>query len=273
MSGFDYYEFQAIDRPLTKEEVNKVDGLSSRSRVNSRRAVFTYNYGSFKGDSDELLASHFDAYLYMSNYGSRHLEFRIPTRLFNAKALCLYEYEDAVETESFANYTIVKMHYNDEEGGRWLEEDECTNMLDNLLPIRESLMNGDPRALYLTLLANKDNLCFSEDYGEEDKNEDETDSVEEGGRYLESLPIPPNLKNLDSSLESLIDFFEIPHEIIQEFAAKSLDLKKPSLSLPKMVALLSDLPSSEKDAFLLRVLQGDALVAVELKRKLQERAA
>lgn len=39
MSGFEYYEFQAIDRPLTKKEVSKISGLSSRSRVNKRSEI------------------------------------------------------------------------------------------------------------------------------------------------------------------------------------------------------------------------------------------
>ena len=260
MSGFEYYEFQAIDRKLTKEEINKIGALSSRSRVNRNRAVFTYNYGSFRGNTQELLLNHFDAFLYTSNFGTKELSFRIPASLFNAKALCLYEYEYAVEVETYGDSTIINLQFNDDEAGGWVEEEDCLNLLDDMLPIRESLIKGDPRALYLTLLAHKDGI----------ESDDEAD--EERGDYLQSLPIPPNLKNLDAALETLVAFFEIPGDVLQEVAQKSPDISAPSLDSAKILALLSKIPAQEKDAYLLRVLEGDAHVAIELNKKLQEKA-
>lgn len=259
MSGFEYYEFQAIDRKLTKEEINKIGELSSRSRVNGNRAVFTYNYGSFRGNTEELLLNHFDAFLYTSNFGTKELSFRIPTSLFNAQALCLYEYEYAVEVETYGDNIIVKLQVNDEAGG-WVEEEECSNLLDDMLPIRESLIKGDPRALYLTLLAHKDRI----------RSDDEAD--EERGDYLQSLPIPSNLKSLDSALETLVTFFEISNDVLQEVAQKSPDIADPSLDPAKILTLLSEIPTQEKDTLLLKVLQGDVHVAIELNNKLQEKA-
>jgi hypothetical protein len=259
MSGFEYYEFQVIDRKLTKEEINKIGGLSSRSRVNKNRAIFTYNYGSFRGNTEELLLNHFDAFLYTSNFGTKELSFRIPTSLFNAQALCLYEYEYAVEVETYGDSTIVKLQFNDDEAGGWVGEEDCLNLLDDMLPIRENLIKGDPRALYLTLLAHKDRI-------ESDGKRDE-----KRGNYLQSLPIPPNLKKLDSALETLVTFFEIPNDVLQEAAQKSSDIEGLSLHPAKILTLLSRISAQEKDAFLLKVLQGDAHVAIELNNKLQER--
>lgn len=200
MSGFACYEFQAVDRRLTSDEVDKMRGLSSRARVNANRAVFIYNYRSFRGNVEELLLNHFDAFLYLSNFGTKEIRFWIPTSLFKAKALCLYEYECAVETENYGDNTIISLYLNDEEGGGWIDEEECLDLLDNILPIREALINGDPRALYLTLLAHKDRIqvmmLSSRMQGE--------------GDYLKSLPVPTNLKELDPAHEALVDFFEVP---------------------------------------------------------------
>lgn len=259
MSGFEYYEFQSIDRKLTKEEIEEVSALSSRSRVNRNRAVFTYNYGSFRGDTEELLVKYFDAFLYTSNFGTKELSFHIPLHLFNAKALSSYEYEYAVDIETRGNSAIIKLQFNDDEGNGWVEEEECLTLLDDMLPIRNSLIKGDPRPLYLTLLAHKG---WTKDDDADEKRED----------YLQSLPIPPNLKNLDPALEALIAFFEIPDDILREVAQKSLDIADHSLDPIQILPLLSGITAQEKDAFLVRILQGDPHAAIELSNKIQERS-
>jgi len=79
MSEYQYYEFRAIDKSLTEAQKAKVSALSSRVYVTSHSASFVYNYGDFPGDTEKLMTSYFDAMLYMANWGSRHLMFRIPS--------------------------------------------------------------------------------------------------------------------------------------------------------------------------------------------------
>ena len=43
MSEYQYYEFQAVDRPLTKSEMAELRDISSRAQINSRRFVNEYN--------------------------------------------------------------------------------------------------------------------------------------------------------------------------------------------------------------------------------------
>lgn len=63
MSEYQYYEFQAIDRPLTPEEQGYVRTLSRRVEPTPVQAIFTYSYGNFRGDPLDLLETHFDAML------------------------------------------------------------------------------------------------------------------------------------------------------------------------------------------------------------------
>ncbi|MGB8932191.1 MAG: hypothetical protein WCC48_13185 [Anaeromyxobacteraceae bacterium] len=51
MSEYQYYEFQAVDRPLTAKELTTLRGLSSRATITSTRFVNSYSFGSFKGGS------------------------------------------------------------------------------------------------------------------------------------------------------------------------------------------------------------------------------
>jgi hypothetical protein len=61
MSEYQYYEFRAIDRPLTAKEQETIQGLSSRAEVSPHRAAFVYNYGDFRGKPEVILEKYFDA--------------------------------------------------------------------------------------------------------------------------------------------------------------------------------------------------------------------
>ncbi len=244
MSGFEYYEFMAVDRPLSPQEEEEVGKLSSRARVSSNRAISTYNYGSFRGNSDEVLRKYFDAFLYISNYGTKKLGFRLPTRLLKSQSLCPYEYEYIVEIEPYEDVSLVLLNLNDEEGGGWIEEEDCVSLLDALLPLRQDLLLGDPRALYLALIAGQDRI------------EEET--------YIDTLPVPPNLKSLTPALQTLVEFFEISPDRLKQAIAASPDIAPEPFDL-------THLGEQEKDIFLQRVLENDPHVRIDLQNLLAEK--
>ena len=90
MSEYQYYEFQAIDRPLTEEEQQAVARLSSRVEPHPRQAVFVYHWSSFPGDPAKILAQYYDAMLYMANWGSRQLMFRFPKAVLDLDGVRAY---------------------------------------------------------------------------------------------------------------------------------------------------------------------------------------
>ena len=53
MSEYQYYEFQAIDRPLTAKEQQEIKALSSRAQVTPTQATFLYHYGDFRGNAEK----------------------------------------------------------------------------------------------------------------------------------------------------------------------------------------------------------------------------
>jgi len=82
MSEFQYYEFVAIDRPLSAMERNRLRAITSRATITSTRLVNSYEWGNFKADPRDLVAKCFDAFLYYANWGTRRLILRVPsTRL------------------------------------------------------------------------------------------------------------------------------------------------------------------------------------------------
>ena len=202
MSEYQYYEFQAIDRPLTHEEQEAVAALSSRVDPHPRRAVFTYSWSDFRGNPQEILARYYDAMLYMANWGSRQLMFRFPRSVLDLESLGAYcqppVVEDYISLSIVGEYTVLNIEFHDEEGHDWVEGE---GWLPAMLSLRDDILRGDYRALYLAWLKTVE-------------MEDLLDSVPEP-------PVPPGLNHLSSALRSLVDFFEMDKLLVQVAAEAS----------------------------------------------------
>jgi len=238
MSEFQYFEFRKIDSRLSKEEMAEIRKLSKRAKITSQCAIFTYSFSDFRSKPEVLLANHFDAFLYVSNFGTKNLSFRIPNRLLQTKALCPYEYKYIVETETCGEHTLINLSFNTDEGGGWIDEEDCADILDNLLPLREALLLGDPRALYLSLLASQNHKRIEP--------------------YVQSLDVPPNLNTLSPSLMALVAFLEIDPLLLEKAQSLSLNSADRAFDIDR-------LSESEKNTFLQKVLDSDPLVTIDLK--------
>jgi len=256
MSEYQYYEFQALDRPLTDEEQQAVASLSSRVEPHPRRAVFVYNYGNFRGRPAEILARYYDAMLYMANWGSRRLMFRFPQAILDlerAQAYCRpLIVEDYMSFTPAGEHIVLNIEFHDEEGGgQWLEGE---GWLDALIGLREDILQGDYRALYLAWLKTLE-------------IEDLLDEVTEP-------PVPPGLRQLSPALRRFIEFFEIDEHLVQAAAQASGDRAAPSDSwlppAPHRALCVAQLPARERDDFLLRLAQGEPYLSAALNRRLRE---
>ena len=76
MSEYPYYEFHAVDRPLTSQQVEGIRGLSSRAQVTSSSFVNVYPFGDFRGDPDKLIEKYFNAFLCLQIPGEADHRFR-----------------------------------------------------------------------------------------------------------------------------------------------------------------------------------------------------
>lgn len=85
MSEYQYYEFQAIDRPLIEKEMPELRAHSTRARITPTSFVNDYSWGNFKGDEDAWMEKYFDAFRYLANLGTHILKLPVPARLLDAK--------------------------------------------------------------------------------------------------------------------------------------------------------------------------------------------
>jgi hypothetical protein len=59
MSEYQYYEFQALDRPLTPKQMSELRAVSSRAQITPGSFVNVYNWGDFKGDPTRWMERYF----------------------------------------------------------------------------------------------------------------------------------------------------------------------------------------------------------------------
>ena len=77
MSEYQYYEFLALDRPLTEKQRAELRSISTRAEITATRFVNEYQWGDLKGDPLQMVKEYFDAFLYLANWGTRRLMFRL----------------------------------------------------------------------------------------------------------------------------------------------------------------------------------------------------
>ncbi len=251
MSEYQYYEWQTIDRPLSPNEREAVSGLSSHMEtVTSTQAIVTYSWGDFKHDPCQVLLKYFDAHLYMANWGTRRLLFRFPKSVIDPHAIRPYCREEFLTLELKGNYYILEFSLDDEEPDyEWLEAE---GMLGKMAPIREQIMQGDYRALYLSWLK-----AVSIEDPEEDNIETEP-------------PIPAGLGKLNSSHQAFIEFFELDPHLVKA-AAKASPPLQPKSNAPLEQAL-TQLSREECENYLRQALNNEPQVRMALQKWLERLA-
>jgi len=262
MSEYQYYEFQAIDRPLTVVEQDEVRALSSRVQLTPTQAIFTYSHGDFRGDPLTVLAAHFDAMLYVANWGSKQLAFRFPRALVDVDRLKPYYYAcDEISLTTTEQHVVLDINFAEEEGTGWVEGE---GLLTALAPLREDLMRGDLRALYLAGLKASQ---YADDVDDDDEGSDDEENESSGPAELPVLPAPAGLGQLSPRLRAFVDFLDIDHGLIATAAASSAPLAQAEDRIDEWVELL---PESERTVWLIRLAKGEPRLDMHLLRRLRE---
>jgi len=244
MSEYQYYEFQAVDRPLTQEQMSELRAYSSRAQITPSSFVNFYNWGDFKGNPDKWMEKYFDAFLYLANWGSRWFMLRLSEKLLDEQVTSTY-----CAGESFSCYqkvgNVILSFNSDDEEYEWAEEE---GWLASLMPIRSDLIRGDHRALYLGWL-----LAVQTEEIDDDTPEP---------------PVPPGLGALNASLDQLADFLRIERDLIAAAAECSSGEQAARISKREIDAWVTNLSSEEKDALFTRLINGDdPHLAAELRQR------
>jgi hypothetical protein len=238
MSEYQYYEFAAIDGPISDEGLKYARGCSSRANVSRVRWQNTYTFGDFHGSVDTLL-KHYDAHFYIANWGTVRLGLALPEGTISLEAIQPYLWEGDIDEETLTvkkigNRCVVWWERNEEGGGGW---EEGEGLINDLIGIREELMRGDFRALFLGWLADF--------YPDQWRDSEDGDVV--------TPQIPAGLDKLSPALTALIEHFPVDEDALAVAAGLSQTTSPARIPIASVLERLS---VSEMRALLERVAAG-----------------
>jgi hypothetical protein len=254
MSEYQYYEFLALDRPLTEKETAELRSKSTRAQITPTSFTNVYRWGSFKGDPDAWMEEYFDAYLHVADWGYRVLSFRLPSDfldLHTAREYHRKRFAHAYEKNGKVILSLVSDR--DPEDGWDNEEESGEGCLARIVPVRTALLAGDLRGLYLGWLLG----VQSEEFGSNDREP----------------AVPAGLRDLTAGLDAMVAFLRIDRDLLASAAESSPHVAATEPNRALMLEWIASLPTKEKDDYLARLMTGSdpAIRAGLLRRFLKER--
>jgi hypothetical protein len=242
VSEYQYYEFLALDKALTSTQREELRQLSTRAEITATRFTNEYHWGSFRGDPQKMMARYFDAFLYLANWGSRHLMFRLPQTALDTDLAEQYCYTDAASLIQTGDHLIISLFADRDPDDFW---DEMAGELGGMVAARSELLSGDHRLLYLAWL-----MGIQWDHVEDEDTEP---------------AVPAGLKDLSGALQAIVDFLKIDEDLIAVAAEASPALtEEPTSGLADWIATL---PTTEKDKLLTMVADGEGAQVQALLRR------
>jgi len=156
VSEYQYIAFQAIDRPLTDAALKFAKKQSTRAEISRWSFRNEYHFGDFRGNVNELLRRGYDVHLHYANFGIRTIALRLPAGLPFPKAVwSKYIGLQALRWQKDRKGTggILSLQPYFEPGElEEIWERDFDEYLDNFVEIRNRLIAGDLRMLYLLWL-------------------------------------------------------------------------------------------------------------------------
>lgn len=255
MSEYQYYEFQAVDQPLTAEQQRALRAISTRARISAWGFVNSYSYGELRAAPEKLLAAYFDIFVYVSSWGHRRLIIRLPRDLLPGAA-CEFEHPAALSLRTEGAYVFLEWSREaDEDGEAWTDEEDWTDgkrdgtaWMSVLSKLRQELIGGDLRSLYLGWLSG------IIDYEEAEE--------------CDPPAAPPGLDRLTAAQEALCRFLSIDPALLDVAAETSPP--PPAPDRDRTAAAVRRMSPAEKDQWLLRLLAGEPWLQQRFARHLEE---
>jgi len=142
MSEYQYYDFIAIDEPLTPKQMAELCACSSRANITATSFVNDYQWGNLEGDPADWMRRYFDVYVYVANWCTCILCLRLPKSAFDAGTLHDFT------TETTFSFKQTKTHWLLEwvlSFGRWYNTEHKHSVLKFTTP--EQRHTGEATAI------------------------------------------------------------------------------------------------------------------------------
>ncbi len=251
MSEYQYYEFAAIDRPLTRAEMAELRAVSTRAVITPSGFVNHYEWGDLKADPADWMRRYFDAFIYTANWCSCRLTLRVPLANFRKDELKPFATKYALTIEASDEYWILDWALDESQDYDRFAEDDGSGWMRRLVPMRDELLRGDLRPLYLGWLAGASGGELREDAQEPE--------------------VPPGLSELSPPQQALVEFLEIDPDMLAAAMAGSAPVSPADIAEASRIdAWLEEWQREEMVAVLKLIAQGRGQ---EAERRVRSRHA
>ena len=251
MSEYQYYEFLAIDRPLTAEEMAALRALSTRAHITPVSFTNEYQWGNFKGNPDDLMRRFFDAHVYVANWMTAIFMVRLPIEAIPKKTADAMAVDGVLDLDTTNTHWVITWSLNESENYDRFGMEDGRGWMARLTPVRDELLRGDIRSLYIGWLAAVTREMVDND-------------------DPEPLPLE-GLGSLTAAQQALAEFLEVDEDLLAGAGIGSPALQVGELSQKEMDDWLGELPRDEVLALLKQLLEGQGLKAERtLKNRFSE---
>ena len=238
MSVYQYVAFRAIDAPVTRTNLDYMRLQSTRAKITPWAFDNEYHFGDFHGNAVEMLRRGYDIHLHFADFGICRLMIRLPQGFPDPRAAAAYLVKHGVtvhpDQQGPGSVLEIQPAY---EAGQLDVGWNFDELLSELAPLRQELMEGDLRPLYLGHLA----VCT-------DFNHDPDESVEG--------PVPAGLDDLTDAQAAFADLLGMDPQLIEAAATEAPPLRgvRPGGRKPGHLSWLKTVPSRRKDQWLAALL-------------------
>jgi len=234
MSEYQYFEFAAIDRPLTDGEMAALRAVSTRAVITPSGFVNHYEWGGLKADPLDWMRRYFDAFVYLADWAHCRFALRLPRDMFGKAELKPSGVKQSLTIDASEDHWILDWSLDGSDNYDRFAEDDGRGWMGRLVPLRDELIRGDQRSLYLGWLAGAA------------KGEVPETTLEP--------TVPAGLSQLSAAQNALAAFLEIDADIIAAAAIGSADASDRPESVD---AWLQSLSPDELRSMLKSIVRAD----------------
>jgi hypothetical protein len=251
MSEYQLIAFRAIDRPVSAENLKFMEEQSSRAEITPWTFDNEYHYGDFRGDELEMLRRGYDLFVHYASFGTRKAMIRLPQGLPDPQAAEPYFVEEAfyyVPDKKGRGGTLCIEPYLEAPDDTGIDGD----LIDRLMPLREEIVAGDLRPLYLAYLAA---------IGDSNHDWEEPQDV----------PVPAGLGELTDAQYALAEFYEFSRSFLEAVAEGSPPAPPMTDPTQAYASWIEEQDAAIKNAWLVDLMaKADSSVRAEMLAEFRE---
>ena len=236
MSEYQYYEFLAIDRPLTSKEMSNLRDLSTRATITPVSFSNEYNWGNFKGDPVKLMQRFFDAHVYIANWMTATFMVRLPIEALSKEIAEAMAKPFILDFDTTKTHWIITWSLEESENYDRFDIEDGHGWMAQLAPIRDELLRGDIRSLYIGWLPAVAMKMVDDE-------------------EMEPLAVS-GLGALTAAQQSLAQFLDVDKDLLAGAGMDSPALPDEEPLSQEMDKWIDDLPENEVTAILKQLLEG-----------------